>query len=167
MGGQVDPTSVAKTSPRVRPTPSTSKKSCAAAYQFAEGYQGYTNYITADGKINSWSLQARRAIAKDKYSLFYVSPASMGPELKELAIQADDGGPYVTRSVESIHNHTYPLYHESYFYLNREPGKPIDPKVEEFLRYVLSQEGQDCIQREGRYMPLTPDLVKEQLGKLE
>ena len=137
------------------------------SYQFAENYQAFTNYITPDGKINSWSLQARRAIAKDRYALYYVSPASMGPELKELAVQAYEGGPYVVRSVESIHNHTYPLYHESYFYLNREPGKPIDPKVEEFLRFILSQEGQDCIQRDGKYMPLTPEIVKAQLKKLE
>ena len=136
------------------------------SYQFAEGYNAVTNYITPDGKINSWSLQARRAIAKDKYAMYYVSPASMGPELKELAVQAFEGGPYVTRSVESIHDHTYPLYHESYFYLNREPGQPIDPKVEEFLHFILSQEGQDCIQREGRYMPLTPEMVKEQLKKI-
>jgi len=136
------------------------------SYQFAEGYNAVTNYITPDGKINSWSLQARRAIAKDKYALYYVSPASLGPELKELAVQAFEGGPYVKRSLESIHDHTYPLYHESYFYLNREPGQPIDPKVEEFLRFVLSQEGQDCIQREGRYMPLTPEMVKEQLKKI-
>ena len=137
------------------------------SYQFAENYQAFTNYITAGGKINSWSLQARRAIAKDRDAMFYVSPASMGPELKELAVQAFEGGPYVTRSVESIHDHTYPLYHESYFYLNRDPGQPIDPKVEEFLRFILSQEGQDCIQREGRYMPLTPGMVKEQLRKLD
>ena len=137
------------------------------SYQFAEGYNAVTNYITPDGKINSWSLQARRAIAKDRYAMYYVSPASLGPELRELALQAYEGGPYVKRSLESIHDHTYPLYHESFFYLNREPGQPIDPKAEEFLRFILSQEGQDCIQREGRYMPLLPSIVKEQLKKLD
>ena len=40
-------------------------------------------------------------------------------------------------------------------------------KAAEFVRFVLSQEGQDCIQREGRYMPLTPEFVQEQLKKLE
>src|ERR1035437_7392492 len=34
--------------------------------QFVEGYQAYANYITPEGKINSWSLQARHAIAADK-----------------------------------------------------------------------------------------------------
>ena len=135
--------------------------------QFVEGYQAYANYITPDGKVNSWSLQARRALAKDRYAMFYVSPASMGPELRELAIQANEGGPYIKRSLESIHDRSYPLINQFYFYLNIIPGKPLDPKVEEFMRFILSQEGQDCVQREGRYIPLTAAVVAAQLKKLK
>ncbi len=135
--------------------------------QFVEGYQAFANYITPDGKINSWSVQAQHAIAADKLSLFYVSPLTLSPDMKELTVQAHDGGPYVKRSLETIHDRTYPLYGQYYFYLNREPGKPVDPKVAEFMRFVLSQEGQDCVQREGRYIPLTAAVVLEQLKKLE
>jgi phosphate transport system substrate-binding protein len=135
--------------------------------QFTEGYRSYANYIMPDGKVNSWSLQARRAIAQDPYAMFYVSPASMGPELKELAIQAQDGGPYVPRSLESVHDRSYPLINQYYFYLNREPGRPVDPKVDEFIHFILSQEGQDCVQREGRYIPLTAEVVRAQLKKIE
>ncbi|MDI1319672.1 MAG: substrate-binding domain-containing protein, partial [bacterium] len=135
--------------------------------QFVEGYQSFANYITPDGKINSWSLQAQHAIAADRLSLFYVSPLTLSPDMKELAVQAYDGGPYVQRSLETIHDRTYPLYGQYFFYLNREPGKPVDPKVAEFMRFILSQEGQECVQREGRYIPLTVDIVRAQLKKLE
>jgi phosphate transport system substrate-binding protein len=135
--------------------------------QFAEGYRGFANYITPDGKINSWSLQARRAIAQDPYALYYVSPASMGPELKELAVQGSDGGPAVPRTLETVHDRTYPLTNEQNFYFNRNPGEPVDPKIDEFLHYILSEEGQDCVQREGRYLPLTGAVVREQLKKLD
>jgi phosphate transport system substrate-binding protein len=135
--------------------------------QFAEGYQAYANYITPDGKVNSWSLQARRAIAKDKYAMYYVSPASLGPELKELAIQSLEGGPYVKRTLESVHDRSYPLFNQYYFYFNKAPGQAVDPKVDEFLRFILSQEGQDCVQREGRYLPLTSAVAQQQLKKLE
>jgi phosphate transport system substrate-binding protein len=135
--------------------------------QFVEGYRAFTNYITPDGKVNSWSLQARRAIARDRYALYAVSPLSLGPELKELAIQGYNGGPYVKRSLETVHDRTYSLTNEQNFYFNRNPGQPLDPKIDEFLHYILSQEGQDCIQREGRYLPLTAAVVREQLKKLE
>jgi len=134
--------------------------------QFAPGYRSYANYITPDGKVNSWSLQARRAIARDRYALFYVSPASMGPELKELAIKPEGGSTYIPRTIETIHDRSYPLIAQYYFYFNRDPGKPVEPKVDEFLHFILSQEGQDCVQREGRYIPLTAEVVQAQLKKL-
>jgi phosphate transport system substrate-binding protein len=135
--------------------------------QWNENYQAYANYIGTDGKIVPWSIQARDAAAKDKYALYYVSPMSMSPDLKELAIQGWDGGPYVKRSLETIRDHTYPLYAHYYFYFNRDPGQPVDPKVDEFMHFILSQEGQQEVQREGRYMPLTGEMVKAQLKKLE
>jgi phosphate transport system substrate-binding protein len=135
--------------------------------QFVEGYQAYANYITPDGKINSWSVQAQHAIAADKYCMFYVSPLSLDENTKELAIQGDEGGPYVKRTLETIHDRSYPLYGQYFFYANREPGKALDPKASEFLRFVLSQEGQECVQREGRYLPLTGAMVREQLKKIE
>lgn len=134
---------------------------------WVEGYKGYTNYITTGGKIVSWSLQVREAIAKDSYAMFYVSPMSMGPGMKELAVQAREGGPYVKRSLESVRDRTYPLYNQQFFYFNRAPGKPVDPMVEEFIRFVLSQEGQDCIQREGRYLPLTAEMVQASLKNIQ
>ena len=135
--------------------------------QFADGYQAYTNYITPDGKVNSWSLQVRRAVKRDKYAIFYASPSTLSPDLKELAIQAREGGPYVPRTLETVRDNSYPLTHHAFFYLNRNPGQPVDPKVREFLHFVLSQEGQDCVQREGRYLPLTAAIVGEQLKKIE
>jgi phosphate transport system substrate-binding protein len=135
--------------------------------QFVEGFKTFTNYITPDGRINSWSLQARREIARDRYAIFYVSPTSLSPDMRELAIQGLEGGPYVPRTLETVRDQTYPLTHHGFFYLNRDPGQPVDPKVDEFLHFVLSQEGQECVQREGRYLPLTAAVVREQLKKID
>ncbi|MDD3179026.1 MAG: substrate-binding domain-containing protein [Opitutaceae bacterium] len=135
--------------------------------QFAEGYQAFANYITPEGKINPWSLQAQRAIARDRYAMYYVSPMTLNADMKELAIQAYEGGAYVKRTLETVHDRSYPLYGRYFFYFNRKPGQAPDPKAEEWLRFVLSQEGQECVQREGRYLPLTAKVVQEQLKKLE
>jgi phosphate transport system substrate-binding protein len=135
--------------------------------QFTEGYQSYANYIGPDRKIVSWSIQAQHAIANDKYALFWASPQCLGPGVKELAVQRLNGGPYVPRTLQTVRDHTYPLTEECYFYLNRTPGEPVDPKVAEFVRFILSQQGQDCVQREGRYLPLTAAIVREQLKKIE
>ena len=148
-------------------TTQLSDKILCGSDQWNEEYRSYANYITGDGKIVPWSTQARDALENDKYGMYYVSPLSMSPKLKELAIQDHEGGPYVKRSLETIRDHSYPLYNSYYIYFNRDPGKPIDPKVEEFVRFVMSQEGQEEVQREGRYMPLTASMVREELKKLD
>ena len=79
------------------------------SYQFVEGYHAFTNYIGPDGNIVAWSNQERHFIGKDPYALCYATPVSMGPEVKELALQARGGGPYVLRSLDSVHDRTYPL----------------------------------------------------------
>jgi phosphate transport system substrate-binding protein len=53
-----------------------------------------------------------------------------------------------------------------YIMLNRKPGEPIDPRVREFLLYVLSRQGQQDVMKEGDFLPLTPELLQEQLKKL-
>src|ERR1019366_1259217 len=61
--------------------------------QFVEGFKPFTNYITPDGKINSWSLQVRREVARDRYAMYYASPSTLSPDVKELALQGFEGGP--------------------------------------------------------------------------
>jgi phosphate transport system substrate-binding protein len=51
--------------------------------------------------------------------------------------------------------------------LNRKPDSPVDPRLKEFLRYVLSRQGQGDVMKEGDFLPLTPALLQEQLHKLD
>jgi phosphate transport system substrate-binding protein len=50
--------------------------------------------------------------------------------------------------------------------VNRAPGKPLDPLVAEFLKMVLSREGQEVVVKDG-YLPLTASIVGEERRKVE
>jgi phosphate transport system substrate-binding protein len=78
-----------------------------------------------------------------------------------------DGGPYYQACKENLIQRKYPLTRIASIYVNRAPGKPVDPTVKEFLRYILSSEGQQDILREGRYLPLSQEAILEQLKELE
>jgi len=135
--------------------------------QWVEGYRAFANYATPEGTINSWSKQVKEAAENDPLSMCIASPLTLGPNLRELKVQGFDGGAYVERTLETVRDRSYPLINEIFFYANKAPGKRMEPKVEEFLRFVLSRQGQEQIQREGRYTPLTAEVVKAQLAKLE
>ena len=46
------------------------------------------------------------------------------------------------------------------------PGKPLDPLVKEFAKYILSKEGQELVVKDG-YLPLPAEIAKQELAKLE
>ena len=69
-------------------------------------------------------------------------------------------------TIETVQDRSYPLAGEEYFYLDRKPGQPLGSTLEEFLRYVLSRDGQQEVMRDGKFLPLTAKVVHEQLKKL-
>ncbi|MEO6876739.1 MAG: substrate-binding domain-containing protein, partial [Opitutaceae bacterium] len=85
---------------------------------------------------------------------------------KLVALARTDGGPFVAATKENVANLTYPLARPVRFYINDGPVIPADPNVVEFLRYVLSQEGQRQVEREGDFLPLPPEVAREELKKL-
>jgi phosphate transport system substrate-binding protein len=53
-------------------------------------------------------------------------------------------------------------------YIRRIPGEPIDPFVKEYLRMVLSREGQQAIAAAlPKYLPLNAHEINDELAKLE
>ena len=88
-------------------------------------------------------------------------------EIKPVALAAQAGGPFVAPTRQSFADRSYSLVRSVYLFINRPPGKPVDPTVAEFLRYVLSREGQAAVAKRGVYFPLPGAIVGEQLKKIE
>ena len=111
----------------------------------------------------------RNELAKDRYGIAWtVMPQAKGIDgIKVIAIAARGSSTYVMPTKQSLQDRTYPLVRNIYIYLNRKPGAPLDPKLREFLRYILSRDGQDIVEKNGSYLPLTAAVVSEQLRKLD
>ena len=127
----------------------------------------YANYARPDGTLAIAAGEMIKDLERDRYGIGWSGIQNVTLGTKALAVAATDGGSYVPLTIENVQNRSYPLAFEMFFYINRKPGTPIDPKVKEFLRYVLSREGQEAVQRDGKYLPLTAEVVHEQRKKLE
>lgn len=139
-------------------------------------YRGYvetgSKMIDDDDKAEQrggvqWML--REELMKNKYGIAWtiVPQASKVPGLKPLALATQAGGPFVAPSKASFQDRTYPLTRNLYFYLNRKPGTAVDPKLSEFLRYILSREGQEAIVAHGAYLPLPAEVAEVQRARLD
>jgi len=108
-------------------------------------------------------------LSKDKYGIGWsgIAHARNFTQLKPVALATSDAGPYVSPTKETIQNRMYPLTRCIFMYIKHPPDQPVDSKVKEFLRYVLSREGQEDVIKHNIYFPLTTEAVREQLKRLE
>ena len=61
---------------------------------------------------------------------------------------------------------SYALSRFLYVYVNKAPGKGLDPLTREFVKLILSREGQEVVIKDG-YFPITAGIAKEELGKVQ
>lgn len=111
------------------------------------------------------------ALGKDPYGIAYTGLCYQTPQTKVLALAADAAAPAVVPTRENVASRAYPLARPVYIYFapdtpGGEPARP-DPKVREFLRYILSGQGQADVGGEGDYLPLTPAVAQAQRDKLD
>lgn len=85
--------------------------------------------------------------------------------VKTLALARAEGEPAYTTAPDDVKSGRYPLARHLYVYVNRAPGKPLDPLVREFLLFVLSKDGQGTVLKDG-YLPLSAEAVAEERSKV-
>src|SRR6185437_10956145 len=119
-----------------------------------------------DGKHIDGYQRAVDAVATDPDGIAVTVAGYHNPHAKLIAIAVAPGGPYIAPSLASVADRSYPLSRSVTFYINDGPKIPPDPAVVEFLRYVLSRDGQEQALREGDFLPLTPQIARVQLARL-
>lgn len=113
------------------------------------------------------------ALGRDPYGIAYATLAYGTAQVKSLALAETQHRPYVALTKANVADRTYPLARFAYIYFAPDDpnGDPINPKadtkVKEFLRYILSRQGQLEVRREGDFLPLTNEVVRAQLKKLD
>ena len=106
-----------------------------------------------------------QGITVDRYGAGYSGIGYRTSGVKPLTLAAKEGAPFVGTSYEEVAGGAYPLARFLYLYINRAPNQPPDPMIREFVRYVLSREGQEIVVKDG-YLPLVAKIVAEEANRL-
>ena len=106
-----------------------------------------------------------QGVATDRFAIGYSGIGSKTADVRTLPIAKKDGEKAVDATADTAYSGDYPLSRQLFLYVNRKPGTDLDPLRREFLRYVLSKDGQMDVVDKG-YVPLTNKLAQVQLGKI-
>ena len=105
-------------------------------------------------------------VTEDKAGIGYSGIGYQTSGVKAISLAKEDGGEMFAPSYENVMNGKYPLGRLLYIYVVKEPNTPLPTLVEEFLKYILSEEGQEVVVKDG-YLPLTAELAQKQLELLD
>ena len=107
-------------------------------------------------------------VAKDKYALSYTGLAwDTNPDTKVRKLIERPGGPAIAPTFDTVASQRYPLSRTIYMFVNREPGKPLNPVLREFIRYALSREGQQAVVDDAIFTPLPAAMDAREAEKLK
>jgi phosphate transport system substrate-binding protein len=129
-------------------------------------YKPDIEFVKGKGFTHAFNVAAED-MAKRPGGLTYAMLANVEPNVRVVPLAAKEGEPFIAPTIESVYTHKYPLSRYVYIYVNRAPGTPLAPKIKEFLKLVLSKQGQDVVAGEGVFIPLQPEVVQEELKKLD
>lgn len=123
--------------------------------------------LNEDGSRTNPSVDRVNAVASKRCGITFATPGLAHAGARMLPIAKDAGSPYVLPSLKSVQDRSYALSLGVYGYADKKPDQAIDNNVREFLRFVLSREGQEIIQRDGKWLPLTASVAAAQRERLQ
>lgn len=76
-----------------------------------------------------------------------------------------EGDPFIEANAAAAASGEYPLARFLYVAINKHPNRPLPPLEREFLKMILSTQGQEVVVRDG-YVPLPAVVAARELKKL-
>ena len=101
-----------------------------------------------------------QGVASDKFAIGYSGIGYKTADVKAVAVSGRDGQCQEPTQANA-YTGKYPISRFLYIYVNKNPSAALDPLRGEFLKYVLSEGGQNDVVKDGYY----PDAVRVRDGR--
>jgi phosphate transport system substrate-binding protein len=111
------------------------------------------------------SASVVQGVTVDRFAMGYSGIGYATAGVRAVPLSEKDGGKCIEATADNSYNGSYPLARFLFVYVNKAPGKPLDPLVREFARLMLSREGQEAVVKDG-YFPIPAPVAKEELNKV-
>ena len=147
-----------------RPISLYGRNSASGTYGFFKEHTLKNGDYRDTVKEQPGSASVVQGVTEDRFGMGYSGIGYKTSGVKVVALAEKDA--FSSGSYEDVKSGKYPLSRFLYIYVNKAPGKPLDPLVKEYLKLIFSKEGQEVVVKDG-YLPLPAAIVAEELKKLE
>ena len=114
-------------------------------------------------KTEAGSASVVVGVMKDRYAVGFSGIGYRTSTVKPIPLSAGKGSPAIEPTFESTIDGSYPLRRPLYLYVNKPPKSAVSPAVTEFVKFAVSQEGQQVVVKEG-FFPLPTEELNRQFA---
>ncbi|MEK7793816.1 MAG: PstS family phosphate ABC transporter substrate-binding protein [Candidatus Hydrogenedentota bacterium] len=142
------------------------RNSASGTYAFFKEHALYKGDYKDTVKEQPGSASVVMGITEDKNAVGYSGIGYKTSGVRVVPLAKEEGGEAFTPDLEHVLSGKYPLGRMLYIYIGKAPNKPLDPVIAEFLKMVLSDEGQAIVEKDG-YLPLPGAIMEKQVALLK
>jgi phosphate transport system substrate-binding protein len=132
------------------------------SHRWNEATREYLHGKHPDGTQYDHGARILDALAADPRGIAISNVRYKNPQVRAVPLARQAGDPFVSASNATLISQQYPLVRIIPAYVDRPPGGRIDPPAREFLRYLLSREGQAALLAHSGYLPLGEQHIARQ-----
>jgi phosphate transport system substrate-binding protein len=141
------------------------RNSASGTYGFFKEHTLKNGDFKDSVKEQPGSASVVQGVTVDRFAMGYSGIGYATAGVRAVPLTEKDGGKCIEATADNAYSGAYPLARFLFVYVNKAPGKPLDPLVREFARLMLSREGQEAVVKDG-YFPLPAPVAKEELNKV-
>jgi phosphate transport system substrate-binding protein len=120
------------------------------------------------GSVNEQpgSASVVQSVGASVASIGYAGVGYRTSSVRALPLAKDDKSEPVEATEQAALSGKYPLARMLYVYVNKAPNKPLAPMELEFIKMVLSKQGQQTAEKDG-FVALPATLAAKELAKIQ
>jgi phosphate transport system substrate-binding protein len=142
------------------------RNSASGTYGFFKEHSLKNGDYKDEVKEQPGSASVVQGLTVDRFAMGYSGIGYATAGVRAVPLAEKEGSKCYEADPENAYAGTYPLSRFLYVYVNKAPGKPLDPLTREFVKLVVSKEGQEVVIKDG-YFPIPASIAKEELSKVQ
>ncbi len=149
-----------------RPISLYGRNSASGTYGFFKEHTLKNGDYKDQVKEQPGSASVVQGVTVERFAMGYSGIGYATAGVRAVPLAAKDGAKCYEADADNSYAGSYPLSRFLYVYVNRAPGKPLEPLTREFLKLVVSKEGQEVVIKDG-YFPIPASIAREELNKVQ
>ena len=149
-----------------RPLSLYGRNSASGTYGFFKEHALKNGDFKDTVKEQPGSAAVVQGVTVDRFGVGYSGIGYATAGVRAVPLTEKDGGKCVEATADNSYSGAYPLARFLYVYVNKAPGKALDPLTREFVKLIVAREGQEGVLKDG-YFPIPATIAKEELSKIQ